>query len=257
MSTRAPGIGSVYLVGAGPGAADLITVRGLQCIRSADVIIYDRLVNHELLEYAKPGCDLIYAGKRKNLHVMSQDSICRILVAKALEGNTVVRLKGGDPFIFGRGGEEIDALIEEGVDWQIVPGVTAASGASASLGMPLTHRDEAQAVTLVTAHRSNGQFQVDWPLVLHDNQTVAFYMALGCAAALVDELLARGKSPDTPFTVVSNSTREEEQSVTCPLINAREVLERTAFSSPALLLLGPKPRSRGSSKLSASWMNVM
>lgn len=234
--------GKVCLVGAGPGAADLITLRGLRAIERADVLVYDRLISHELLAYAREDCKLVYAGKRKNLHVMRQDEISDLLVEEALQGRYVVRLKGGDPFVFGRGGEEIDRLIEWGIDWEIVPGVTAASGAAAMLGLPLTHRDESQALTLVTAHRRDGQFNLDWPLVLRAGQTVAFYMALSYAEELVCELLVRGKSPDTPFTVIANSTLATQLSDTCALHEAVEMLQQNNFPSPALLVLGPQPR---------------
>ena len=236
------GYGKVFLVGAGPGAADLVTVRAVRCLQQADVLIFDRLVSLELLDFVPGNCKKVYVGKRKNLHVMSQDEINRELVRQARLGKVVVRLKGGDPFIFGRGGEEVDELARAGIAWEIVPGVTAASGAGASLGMPLTHRDEAQALTFVTAHRKSGQFDLDWSLVLHDRQTVAFYMALSCAADLVDELLARGKSPDTPFTIVANGTCSNAQSESCRLAEAKALLARERFPSPALLVLGPRPR---------------
>lgn len=236
--------GKVILVGAGPGAADLITLRGIKALQSAQVVVYDRLVSHELLSYVPDDCEHVYAGKRKNLHVMTQTQICDVLVEKAAAGKRVVRLKGGDPFVFGRGGEEIDALIEAGLPWEIVPGVTAASGVAASIGMPLTHREEAQALTLVTAHRKDGQFNLDWPLVLNVNQTVAFYMALSCAEDLVRELLQRGKPSETPFTIISNGTLDNEQMATCRLGEAAEMLGEIDFPSPALLVLGPRPRSR-------------
>lgn len=234
--------GEVFLVGAGPGAADLITLRGLKALQTAEVVVYDRLVSHELLEQVPVGCEHIYVGKRKNLHVMTQEKICQVLIEKAAAGKRVVRLKGGDPFVFGRGGEEIDALIEAGITWQIIPGVTAASGVAASVGMPLTHREESQALTLVTAHRKDGSFNLDWPLVLHNHQTVAFYMALSCASELVCELLQRGKPADTPFTIVASGTRKDEQSATCLLAEANDMLEDLEFASPALLVLGPRPR---------------
>ncbi len=144
--------------------------------------------------------------------------------------------------MFGRGGEEIDALIEAGLPWEVVPGVTAASGVAASIGLPLTHRDESQALTLVTAHRRDGRFKLDWPLVLNPNQTVAFYMALSCAEDLVHELLERGKPAATSFTIVANGTLNNEQVATCSLGDATEMLRSLTFASPALLVLGPRPR---------------
>ena len=236
--------GKVFLVGAGPGAADLVTVRAVRCLQQADVLIYDRLVSLELLDFVPGNCKKIYVGKRKNLHVMSQDEINRELVRQARLGKVVVRLKGGDPFIFGRGGEEVDELARAGIAWEIVPGVTAASGAGASLGMPLTHRDEAQALTFVTAHRKSGQFDLDWSLVLHDRQTVAFYMALSCAADLVDELLARGKSPDTPFTIVANGTCSNEQYESCRLARSQSAVGTRTFSFAGPVGTWPKTEKR-------------
>ena len=235
--------GKVYLIGAGPGAADLITVRGLRQIEAAEVVVYDRLVSHELLDHVSDDCELIYVGKRKNLHVMQQHDINQLLIEQAEAGKRVVRLKGGDPFVFGRGGEEVDALIAAGIDWQVVPGVTAVAGAAAEIGMPLTHRHDAQALTLITAHRQNGQFDVDWPLVLNNRQTVAFYMALSCARDLVAELLARGKDPDTPFTIVSSASCPDQRVETDRLGAMISILENNCFKSPALLVMGPKPRS--------------
>ncbi|MFT4799604.1 MAG: uroporphyrin-III C-methyltransferase [Candidatus Azotimanducaceae bacterium] len=235
-------IGTVHLVGAGPGAADLITLRGIKCLQRAEVVVYDRLVSRELLDYTVAGCEKIYVGKRKNLHVMSQTDICLELVKHARLGKRVVRLKGGDPFIFGRGGEEVDALVKADIPWEVVPGVTAASGVAASLGMPLTHRDESQAITFVTAHRKHGEFDFDWSLALHNNQTVVFYMALSCASDLVAELLTRGKDPLTLFTIAANGTWDNERFETCLLKDAEHVLSVNHFSSPALLVMGPKPR---------------
>jgi len=173
---------------------------------------------------------------------MGQTEICLELVKHARLGKRVVRLKGGDPFIFGRGGEEVDALVEADVSWEVVPGVTAASGVAASLGMPLTHRDESQAITFVTAHRRHGEFDFDWSLTLHSNQTVVFYMALSCASDLVAGLLSRGKDPLTPFTISANGTWDNERFETCLLKDAEQLLSVNHFSSPALLVMGPKPR---------------
>lgn len=238
--------GKVFLVGAGPGDAELITVRGLRCIQKADVLVYDRLIPMELLEDAPTQCEKVYVGKRKHLHVQSQDNICRMLVHHAMLGKCVVRLKGGDPLIFGRGGEEIDMLIDNDIDWEIIPGVTAVSGAAAAVGLPLTHRSESQALTLITAHRRNGEFSIDWDLVLNAHQTVAFYMALTCAKPLVEGLLARGKSPSTPFTVIANATRPNEIMESCRLDEAAALLSSCDFPSPTLLVLGPAPRRQRS-----------
>jgi uroporphyrin-III C-methyltransferase len=235
--------GKVFLVGAGPGAADLITLRGARCLEQAEVVVYDRLSNDELLALAPRSAELVYAGKRKRLHVMSQQAIGELLVCRARAGRRVVRLKGGDCFVFGRGGEEVDALIEAGVDWEVVPGITAASGAAAMLGLPLTHRDEAQAVTFVTAHRRHGALELDWPLVLRPRQTVVFYMGLSLVHDITGELLARGKSGSTPFTVISNATRPGQRSISAPLRDISARLRELDLPSPALLIMGPEPRT--------------
>lgn len=234
--------GRVTLVGAGPGAPDLITMRGLRAIQSADVLVYDRLIPMELLAEAPRGCEKIYVGKRKHLHVHSQVSICNMLVQHARSGKHVVRLKGGDPFIFGRGGEEIDVLTEHDIQWEIVPGVTAVSGAAAAIGLPLTHRNESQALTLITAHRRHGRFDIDWNLVINNRQTVAFYMALTCAVELVAGLILRGKPVSTPFTVIANATKPDQLIDTCPLGEAAALLSANHYPSPALLVIGPLPR---------------
>ncbi|MFT7547150.1 MAG: uroporphyrin-III C-methyltransferase [Candidatus Azotimanducaceae bacterium] len=235
--------GSVHLVGAGPGAVDLITIRALKAIKRADVIVYDRLVNKALFEFARPDCEMIYAGKRKHLHAMLQPMINQTLVQHANAGKMVVRLKGGDPFVFGRGGEEIDSLIEAGVNWQVVPGITAAVGAAAAIGLPLTHRGESQAVTLITAHKQQGQLDVDWDLILFSNQTVVIYMGLSLVGEIADELLRRGKPAATPFTLISKATQKDERAISCCLADVNNVIRTENLSSPTLLVIGPKPRA--------------
>lgn len=234
--------GTVCLVGAGPGAADLLTLRAVRCIEQADVLVYDRLVSRSVVDLAKPECERIFAGKRKHLHVMSQSRINDLLVQRARAGRRVVRLKGGDGLTFGRGGEEIDALSAAGVPWSVVPGVTAAQGAAAALGMPLTHREEAQACSFVTAHRRHGGLELDWDLVLRPNQTVAFYMGLSLLPRIVEALLVRGKPPETPFTVISRATCPEERWVSARLDEIVFEAARASLESPALLIMGPRPR---------------
>ncbi|MFT6437769.1 MAG: uroporphyrin-III C-methyltransferase [Candidatus Azotimanducaceae bacterium] len=243
--------GSVHLVGAGPGAADLITLRALNAIKRADVIVYDRLVNKALFDYASLDCELIYAGKRKHLHAMPQPIINQTLVNKANAGKMVVRLKGGDPFVFGRGGEEIDYLIDAGVDWHVVPGITAAVGAAAAIGLPLTHRGESQAVTMITAHKQRGKLDVDWELILFSNQTVVIYMGLSLVSEIAEELLRRGKPGSTPFTLISKATQKDERAISCCLADVQQVVQKEKLSSPTLLVMGPKPRASLEQELEA------
>lgn len=229
-------------MGAGPGAVDLLTLRALKAIQSADVIVYDRLVNKEILTFSTTGCEMIYAGKRKHLHAMSQSMINETLVERANAGKKVVRLKGGDPLVFGRGGEEIDYLIKAGVHYHVVPGITAAVGAAASAGLPLTHREESQAVTFITAHKRSGKLDVNWDLMLHDNQTVVIYMGLSLINEIVAELLSRGKPATSTFTVISKATQADEKVISCTLGEVCKVLQAEQLESPTLLVLGPKPR---------------
>ncbi len=234
--------GTVYLVGAGPGDIELITVKGSRCLAQAQVVVYDRLVNKELLSLTPPGCELVYAGKRKHLHAMTQQAIQETLVSHARAGKVVLRLKGGDPMIFGRGGEEIDALNAAGIAWEIVPGITAATGAAAQFGLPLTQRHQSQALTFVTAQCHDGELQIDWPLLLHCGQTVVVYMGLSLLHELTSELIQRGKSPDTAFAVIANATREDAKLVQGSLANIAELSRRARLASPALLVMGVKAR---------------
>src|SRR6266496_243527 len=171
-------VGKVYLVGAGPGDPELLTVRAARLLRSGDVIVYDRLIQEEVLALAKPSSEKLFMGKVLGCHASRQDEIHQLLVEKAREGKTVIRLKGGDPFLFGRGGEEIETLAEHGVPFQVCPGVTAAIGASSYAGIPLTHRDHAQACVFVTGHGKDGQIDLDWGALIQPRQTVAIYMGL-------------------------------------------------------------------------------
>ncbi len=231
----------VYLVGAGPGDPDLMTIKGQRCISRADVIIYDRLVNKTLLAWAGTDCELIYAGKRKHLHAMSQQQINQLMINKAKAGYTVVRLKGGDPFVFGRGGEEIEALDKQNIAWEVIPGITAAAGAAASLGVPLTHRSHAQAVTFVTAHKQNGTLDLDWDLVMRPNQTVVFFMGFSVLDTLVQTLLNKGQPPETNFSLIADATGPRERKVHTTLAQVRDHPELPLLNSPVLLMMHPAP----------------
>ncbi len=229
--------GAVWLVGAGPGDPDLLTVKALKVLQAADVIVHDGLVSEEILDLAPNTAQRISVAKRKSRHSYSQDEINRMLVAFALEGLKVVRLKGGDPFIFGRGGEELEACRAAGVECQIIPGLTAALAASASAGAPLTHRGCAQSVTFVTGHASNGaEPDLDWASLARPNQTVVIYMGLSQAAPITSRLLAAGRAGATPALIVENASRANERRIVTSLGKLAEAA--CALTGPALLIVG-------------------
>ena len=230
--------GEVCLLGAGPGDPELMTLKGLRALEAADVVVYDRLANPLFLDYCPEGCERIYVGKRKDRHSLPQDQIGELLVALARCGKRVVRLKGADPFIFGRGGEEIDALEAQGVPWRVIPGITAATGCAASTGIPLTHRDCAHALTFITAHRSDGELRFNWDLALQKDQTVVFYMGLSVVADIAAGLMARGKPSSTPIAVIANGTCQEQRVVAATLADIGEVLAGSDLPSPALIVMG-------------------
>jgi uroporphyrin-III C-methyltransferase len=231
------GLGAVWLVGAGPGDPDLLTVRALKVLQAADVIVHDGLVSEAILALAPTRARLIDVAKRRSRHSYPQDEINRMLTAFALEGLTVVRLKGGDPFIFGRGGEEMEACRAAGVDCHVVPGVTAALAAGAGAGAPLTHRGAAQAVTFVTGHAKAGEApDLDWPALARANQTVVVYMGLATAPAIGARLLAAGRAPSTPALIVENASLPNERRVVTTLGAFGEAA--AGLSGPAILIVG-------------------
>ena len=229
--------GAVWLVGAGPGDPELLTIKALKVLQGAEVVVHDGLVSDEILDLAPASARRISVAKRKSRHSYSQDEINRMLVAFALDGLKVVRLKGGDPFIFGRGGEELEACRAAGVDCQVVPGVTAALAASASAGGPLTHRGSAQAVTFVTGHAAQGgEPDLDWDSLAKANQTVVIYMGLSMAAPIAGRLMAAGRAGSTPALIVENASRADERRVLTTLDGLAEAA--AALSGPALLIVG-------------------
>ncbi|HEV7384255.1 MAG TPA: uroporphyrinogen-III C-methyltransferase [Phenylobacterium sp.] len=229
--------GAVWLVGAGPGDPELLTIKALKILQKADVVVHDGLVSNEILDLAPASARRISVAKRKSRHSYSQDEINRLLVAFALDGLEVVRLKGGDPFIFGRGGEELEACRAAGVDCQIVPGVTAALAASASAGAPLTHRGSAQAVTFVTGHAaSGGEPELDWESLARPNQTVVIYMGLSMATPIAARLMAAGRAGSTPALIVENASRADERRVVTTLAGLAETA--ATLDGPALLIVG-------------------
>ncbi len=228
--------GRVWLVGAGPGDPELLTLKAARLIAAADVIVHDGLVSAEILSLAPTSARLIDVAKRKSRHTLPQDDINRLLVAFALQGLNVVRLKGGDPFIFGRGGEELEQCRAAGVACEVVPGVTAALAASAGAGAPLTHRGSAQAVTFVTGHAAHGAPDLDWTSLARANQTVVIYMGLTTAGLIAERLVAAGRDAATPALIVVNASRADEGRYPTTLGKLAQVAE--GLSGPALLIVG-------------------
>lgn len=238
--------GYVYLIGAGPGDPGLITVKGRECIARAHVILYDYLANKSLLDAARPDAELIYAGKVGGAHNREQRQINEMLVEKAGEGKTVARLKGGDPFIFGRGGEECEALAEAGIPFEIVPGVTAAVGAAAYAGIPLTHRDFTTSVAFVTGHESTGKevSGIDWEGLSLGSGTVVFYMGMKNLPLIAGNLVARGRAPETPVALIRWGTRPEQEVMTGTLADIAEKARKAGFKPPAITVVGDVVRLR-------------
>ncbi|MDO8912790.1 MAG: uroporphyrinogen-III C-methyltransferase [Phenylobacterium sp.] len=229
--------GSVWLVGAGPGDPELLTLKAFKVLATADVVVHDGLVSDEILDLAPAAARRISVAKRKSRHSYAQGEINRMLVAFALEGLTVIRLKGGDPFIFGRGGEELEACREAGVVCHVVPGVTAALASAASAGAPLTHRGAAQAVTFVTGHAATGETpDLDWAGLAKANHTVVIYMGLSTAGGIAERLMAAGRAGATPALIVENASRAEERRVVTDL--AGLAAAAADVSGPALLIVG-------------------
>ena len=232
-----PTAGRVWLVGAGPGDPELLTLKALKALQGAQVVVHDGLVSDDILALAPAGARRISVAKRKSRHSYAQDEINRMLVAFALQGLEVVRLKGGDPFIFGRGGEELEACREAGVECLVVPGVTAALAASAGAGAPLTHRGAAQAVTFVTGHAAKGsEPDLDWESLARPNQTVVIYMGLSMAPEIARRLTQAGRSPTTPALIVENASRADERRVATTLGSLADAAAQ--LSGPALLIVG-------------------
>lgn len=229
--------GQVWLVGAGPGDPELLTLKALKALQGADVVVHDGLVSDEILDLAPAAAQRISVAKRKSRHSYAQDEINRMLVAFALQGLKVVRLKGGDPFIFGRGGEELEACRAAGVECLIVPGVTAALAAGAGAGAPLTHRGLAQAVTFVTGHAAKGEEpDLDWESLAKPNQTVVIYMGLSTAAGVARRLTQAGRNPATPALIVENASRADERRIVTSLSGLADAA--ADLKGPALLIVG-------------------
>lgn len=234
-----PRLGKAYLIGAGPGRADLITVRGLNLLRRADVVIYDRLVARELLDEIRAGAEEIFVGKEAGHHTMSQSQINALLVDRVRQGKQVVRLKGGDPFVFGRGGEEAQALHDAGLPFEIVPGISSAISVPAYAGIPVTHRGLSTAFAVVTGHECSDKEKstTDWS-ALARIPTLVVLMGLSNAACIAEELIAAGLAPTTPAAAISQGTTDEQQVITTTVAELANAIAEAALPSPAILVIG-------------------
>ena len=230
--------GHVYLVGAGPGDPELLTLRGARLVAGADVVVYDNLVAPALLDLAPAAAERIYVGKKAADHSLPQEAINALLVRLAQAGKSVVRLKGGDPFIFGRGGEEMEDLLEAGITVEVVPGVTAAAGVAAYAGIPLTHRDHAHSVVFTTGFLKDGALDLDWPLLAHRGQTLVIYMGVSRLAEICAQLVAHGLPATTPVAVIERGTTHAQRIVKAELATLADEVLRAGIRPPSLTIVG-------------------
>jgi uroporphyrin-III C-methyltransferase/precorrin-2 dehydrogenase/sirohydrochlorin ferrochelatase len=248
--------GSVAIVGAGPGDPDLMTFKALRRLQEADVVLYDKLVGPEIVDYARRDAERIYVGKSKANHAKSQDEINALMAKHALAGKRVVRLKGGDPFIFGRGGEEMDYLQDRGIAVEVVPGVTAAAGCAAAAGIPLTLRGTALAVTFLTGHAKDGEPDLDWASLAAGKQTLAVYMGVSTAATVAQRLIEHGLATGTPVAVIENGTRPEQKVITARLDELAGRLQDAGIAGPALIIIGEVARRALEADLAVELQNA-
>lgn len=237
-SDQQPVPGIVYLVGAGPGDPDLLTLRAARLLCQVDCVVYDHLVSTEILRMARDYAELIYVGKQESMHTLPQDEINLLLVRLARQGKNVIRLKGGDPFIFGRGGEEAEALCAAGIRYEVVPGVTSASGATAYAGIPLTHRDHAQSCVITTGHLKDGSLNLDWKNLVQARQTVVIYMGLGALPEIARQLIAHGQTPTMPVAVIENGSTRKQRVLVGTLADIADQVKVKNFQSPSLIVVG-------------------
>ena len=237
-ASNTPQMGEVYLVGAGPGDPDLLTFKALRLMQRADVVLYDRLVSPEIMTLVRRDAERVNVGKAPQQHTMVQEDITALMVKLAKAGKRVLRLKGGDPFIFGRGGEELEELAASNVPFQVIPGITAASGCASYAGIPLTHRDHAQSCVLITAHGKDGVLDLDWKTLINPSQTVVVYMGLSSLDILSEQFLKHGLDPITPVAVVDNGTRSNQQVVTGTISDIYQQVADSKIKGPALIIIG-------------------
>lgn len=231
--------GEVALVGSGPGDAELLTIRAMRFIQQAEIAIYDRLVSEEILALLPEDCERFYVGKEQAKHCVPQDKINEILVEQAKSGKKVLRLKGGDPFIFGRGGEEAEFMLERGVSCHICPGITAASGCTTYAGIPLTHRGVAQGCTFITGHiQNNGQLNLPWSSLSSPTQTVVFYMGINTLPKIAEQLVAHGRDANTPAALIRKGTQPEQKTYRGTIGNLAELVEKHNITPPTLIVIG-------------------
>jgi uroporphyrin-III C-methyltransferase / precorrin-2 dehydrogenase / sirohydrochlorin ferrochelatase len=238
LGMRKQKTGEVYLVGAGPGERDLLTIRALHLMQKCDICIYDNLVSKDILELVRRDADLIYAGKKQDQHTLSQNKINSLLIKFAKQGKRVLRLKGGDPFIFGRGGEEIESLMKNKILFQVVPGITAANGVASYSGIPLTHRDYAQSCLFLTGHLKDGSIDFEWPKLIVKNQTLVVYMGLLSLNELVKNLLLHGMVKKMPIAIIESGTTSKQKVIIGELSNIKEKVSKLKIKSPALIIIG-------------------
>jgi uroporphyrin-III C-methyltransferase len=239
-------LGKVFLVGAGPGDPDLLTIKARDLIGAAGCVIYDHLVNPQILERAATDAELIYAGKERGKSAMQQETINALLIAKATEHRIVVRLKGGDPFVFGRGGEEALALVSAGVPWEVVPGVSSGMAAAACAGIPITHRGLGSSVAFVTGHEESSKTRssINWDLLARSVDTLVILMGVGRAGQIADELLKHGRCGNTPAAVIRWGTYERQECHVGSLANLADLITERAISAPAIIVIGEVVRLR-------------
>ncbi|RLA07780.1 MAG: uroporphyrinogen-III C-methyltransferase [Gammaproteobacteria bacterium] len=230
--------GEVYLVGAGPGDPDLLTFKALRLMQQADIVVYDRLVSKGIIEMLPRDIEKIYVGKERSNHTITQDKINQLLVDKALDGYRVLRLKGGDSFVFGRGAEEIETLTENKINFQIVPGITAASGCTTYAGIPLTHRDYSQACIFVTGHLKDGSIDLNWKMLSHKKQTVVFYMGLHGLKIITENLIKNGMDKNTPAALIQQGTTAKQRTFIGSLENLESLVEKHQIKAPTIIVVG-------------------
>ena len=238
--------GEVYLVGAGPGDPDLLTFKALRLMQKADIVLYDNLVASEIVDLCRRDAEFVYVGKKSCCHAVPQERINSMMIEFAREGKRIVRLKGGDPFIFGRGGEELEVLAEQGVPFQVVPGITAASGCASYAGIPLTHRDYAHSVRFITGHCKAGSTDIPWAELKDNQQTLVFYMGVKNLTEICSRLLAEGCSPDRPVAIVHRGTTDSQKTVTGTLATISNIAHKAQIKPPSLIIIGDVVRLHSS-----------